>query len=184
MSPLRRLPDLIARLPKTGAALRYADEAHAGQRRKADGAPFIEHPLEVAWLLYRAGAADHVIAAGVLHDTLEKADVGIDELRERFGARTAALVAAVSEDERISSYARRKAALRMQVAAAGREALMVFAADKISKIRELRMVAKVPQQRMTHYRRCVELLEQRLGDSPLVTQLRAEFNRVALPAAA
>ena len=54
----------------------------------------------MAWLLYRAGATDHVIAAGVLHDTIEKAGADIAELRRRFGTRTAALVAAVSEDSR------------------------------------------------------------------------------------
>jgi (p)ppGpp synthase/HD superfamily hydrolase len=179
------MPDLIAQLPRTRAALEFAQERHAGQRRKADGAPFIEHPLEVAWLLYRAGAPDHVIAAGVLHDTLEKTDANIGELRERFGTRTAALVAAVSEDAEIPSYARRKAALRAQVAAAGSEALMVFAADKVSKVRELTLEPtprKPSQQRMTHYRRCLELLERLLSDSPLVAQLRIELGRVAAPA--
>src|SRR6185437_1517890 len=177
VSPLRRQPDLTARLPMTRAALDYAQERHAGQRRKGDGAPFIEHPVEVAWLLYRAGAPDHVIAAGVLHDTIEKTGADIAELRARFGPRTAALVAAVSEDSRIPTYAKRKAALRDQVAAAGPEALMVFAADKVSKLRELSLPgapARPPQRRMTHYRRCLELLERRLN-SPLVAQLRSEL---------
>jgi (p)ppGpp synthase/HD superfamily hydrolase len=167
------------RLPQTRAALAYAEEQHAGQRRKVDGAPFIEHPLEVGWLLYRAGAPDHVIAAGILHDTLEKTDADLPGLRARFGARTAALVAAVSEDEGIPTYARRKAALRAQVAAAGPEALMVFAADKVSKVRELHLgpaPTKPPQRRMMHYQRCLELLERRLSDSPLVAQLRLELN--------
>jgi (p)ppGpp synthase/HD superfamily hydrolase len=172
-----RFPGLVGRLPKTRAALAYARRRHAGQRRKADGAPFIEHPLEVAWLLYRAGAPDHVIAAGVLHDTIEKAGADVDELRARFGPRTAELVVAVSEDAGISTYARRKAALRAQVAAAGPEALMVFAADKVSKVRELRLGAKLPERRLTHYRRCLELLERLLSDSPLVSQLRAEFDQ-------
>ena len=185
MSPLRRLPDLNTRLPETRAALVYAEERHAGQRRKADGAPFIEHPVEVGWLLYRAGAPDHVIAAGLLHDTIEKAGVDAAELRARFGVRTAELVAAVSEDEHISSYARRKAALREQVAAAGPEALLVFAADKVSKVRELSLAnsRRAPsQRRMTHYRRCLELLERLLGDSPLVSQLRNELDELATPA--
>ncbi|MBV9605508.1 MAG: bifunctional (p)ppGpp synthetase/guanosine-3',5'-bis(diphosphate) 3'-pyrophosphohydrolase [Solirubrobacterales bacterium] len=185
MSTLRRLPDLIVRLPKTRAALAYAEERHAGQRRKGDGAPFIEHPAEVAWILYRAGAPDHVIAAGVLHDTIEKAGADIADLRTRFGPRTAALVAAVSEDPAIPTYARRKAALRDQVAAAGPEALMVFAADKISKVRELslrRSPSRPPQRRLTHYRRCLELLERLLSDSPLVAQLRTELERFAAPA--
>ena len=173
------------RLPKTRAALAYAEERHAGQRRKTDGAPFIEHPVEVALLLYRAGAPDDVVAAGVLHDTIEKAGASVGELHERFGARIASLVAAVSEDREIRGYSRRKAALRDQVAAAGPEAQMVFAADKISKVRELRSSrspAKLPQRRLTHYRRCLELLEQLLADSPLVVQLRTEFDDVAAPA--
>ncbi len=177
MSPLRRLPELTARLPATRAALAYAEQRHSGQRRKGDGAPFIEHPVEVGWLLYRAGAPDHVIAAGVLHDTIEKAGADIVELRARFGPRTAALVAAVSEDREIPTYARRKAALRAQVAAAGPEAMLVFAADKVSKVRELSLPgapAQPPQRRMRHYRRCLELLERQLN-SPLVAQLRSEL---------
>ena len=181
MSPRQRFRDLEARLPKTRDALAYAEQRHAGQRRKADGAPFIEHPLEVAWLLYSVGAPDHVIAAGALHDTLEKTDADIAELRSRFGARTARLVIAVSEDPGITSYARRKAALRAQVAAAGHEALMVFAADKISKVREVGPQSKLPRRRLTHYRRCLELLERRLTGSPLVVQLRTELDRVTAP---
>ena len=162
----------------------YAQERHAGQRRRSDGAPFIEHPLEVAWLLYRAGAPDDVIAAGVLHDTIEKAGASVGDLRDRFGPRTASLVAAVSEDRRIPTYSRRKAALRDQVAAAGPDALMVFAADKISKVRELELSNRRPKRRLTHYRRCLELLERLLSDSPLVSELRIEFERVAAPIAA
>ena len=85
----------------------------------------------------RPERADDVIAAGVLHDTIEKASTNRTELRRRFGARTATLVAALTEDERIRGYATRKAALRRQVEAAGVDALMVFAADKVSKVREL-----------------------------------------------
>jgi (p)ppGpp synthase/HD superfamily hydrolase len=40
--------------------------------RSSDGAPFIRHPLEVATVLYRTGAPDHLIAAGLLHDVVEK----------------------------------------------------------------------------------------------------------------
>jgi HD domain len=180
----RALPDLVARLPKTRAALEYATRQHAGQRRSSDGAAFIEHPLEVGWLLYRAGAPDHVIAAGVLHDVLEKTDVSDSELSARFGSRIAHLVQAVSEDQSISGYQRRKAALRRQAAAAGPEALMIFAADKVSKVGELRAALSeaarrresraeslVPPRRLAHFKRCLGMLEEQLGDSPLVRQL-------------
>jgi (p)ppGpp synthase/HD superfamily hydrolase len=162
---------------------------HAGQRR-ADGAPFILHPLEVAALLYDVGAGDHLVAAGVLHDVVEKADVGAAELRERFGPRVAALVLAVSDDDRIVGYGERKAALRRQVAGAGEDALTLFAADKLSKLRELRRetaadsresrtprrVRKLRARRLRHYRRSLALLEERIPESPLVRELRDELH--------
>lgn len=178
----RSFRDLVPPLPRTCAALAYAEEQHAGQLRKADGAPFIAHPIEVALLLYQSGANDDVIAAGVLHDTLEKTSTDKLELCRRFGVRTAGLVAAVTEDERINGYAARKAALRRQAEAAGPDALMVFAADKVSKVREYSLGArtKTPsQRRLIHYRRCLELLERLLADSPLVAQLRVELGRVS-----
>ena len=178
--------DLVGDLPKTGAAILYAEELHAGQCRGVDGAPFILHPLEVATLLYQTGAPDHVIAAGALHDVIEKADVEPEVLAQRFGRTVAKLVQAVSEDEQIRGYTRRKAALRRQAAAAGEEALMVMAADKISKVRELALEARAldpagistaqpRERRLAHYRSCLKLLEQRLTGSPLVTQLAIEL---------
>ena len=187
----REIRELVARLPKSRSALLYAEQQHAGQRRSADGAPFIVHPIEVGRLLYYSGAPDHVIAAGLLHDVLERTSVEADELRRRFGARVAALVVAVSEDRSISKYRLRKAALREQVVAAGDEALMVFAADKLSKTRELRLrrphgaslstdtqISRSRQRKLTHYQRSAELLEELLPDSPLVRQLRLEIDRV------
>jgi hypothetical protein len=168
-------------LPRTRAALDYAGMLHAGQSRKADGAPFILHPREVAQLLYRAGAPDHLIAAGALHDVIEKTPATASDLRERFGWRVASLVVAVSEDEGIADYEVRKAALRQQVADAGDEALMLMAADKVSKARELRLEGSRARagggaaraRRLEHYHRCLSLLQQRLPDSPLVEQLDA-----------
>lgn len=186
----RRIPDLVSALPKTEKALAYAERIHAGQLRQVDGAPFILHPIEVASLLYYAGAADHVIAAGALHDTIEKTDARAADLRKRFGQRITRLVLAVTEDQRITDYHERKAALREQAAGAGQEALMVFTADKISKVRELRLEAasghrqrptigsRSLDQRLIHYHECLELLERRLLDASLLSQLRTEVGRL------
>ncbi len=179
-------------LHQTLDALAYAVEQHAGQRRDADGAPFVLHPIEVATLLADVGAPDHVVAAGVLHDTVEKTSAEPEDLRERFGTQITALVIALSEDPGISGYSARKAALRDQVCAAGDEALMVFAADKVSKARELRLAfatasrppslrrGSKPQRKLAHYRHCAELLEERMADYPLVQTLRRELAELAL----
>jgi (p)ppGpp synthase/HD superfamily hydrolase len=187
----RRTPTFVNGLPQTELAVAYAGRMHAGQRR-ADGAPFILHPLEVASLLLDAGAPDHLVAAGVMHDLIEKTDASEADLRERFGARITGLVLAVSDDDHIAGYTKRKAALRQQVAGAGEEALTLFAADKLSKLRELRRdaafdstdtaapsrVRELRARRLRHYQRSLALLEERLRDSPLVRQLRDELAMV------
>lgn len=161
--------------PGTRDALHYARQRHAGQHR-ADGAPFIAHPIEVARLLHEAGADERLVAAGLLHDTIEKTDTSASELHGRFGPEITSLVLTVTEDQRIRGYRARKAALREQVARAGNEALLLFAADKLSKARELQLGPRAGEPaRVDHYRRCLALLERRLGDAPLVDQLRTEL---------
>ena len=188
--PRRRILDLIPGLPKTQQSLAYAERAHAGQRREVDGSPFILHPREVAALLYAAGAPDDVIAAGALHDTVEKTTTTVADLHARFGAGIARLVLALTEDERIVDHDERKAAAREQAAAAGQEALMILAADKISKARELKLEIATARRRTTaiatasrlrrahHYEECLRLVEQRLPDSPLVADLRAQIEQL------
>jgi (p)ppGpp synthase/HD superfamily hydrolase len=182
-------------LPKTRAALDYARRLHKGQTR-ADGGPFFLHPQEVAALLAEADARDDLIAAGALHDVLEKTPARACDVRERFGSTVAALVEAVSENPGIAGYGARKAALRAKAARAGEDALQLLAADKISKARELGLssahdrteVRHPPReansgaQRLAHYRGCLRLLEQRLPDSPLVSLLAAELTKASVRA--
>lgn len=171
------------RLPRARSAAAYAEHKHAGQLR-SDGTPFVTHPREVATLLYDAGAPEDVIAAGLLHDVVEKAGVSASELSGQFGPEVTQVVLAVTDDAGIKGYAARKAALRHQVAGAGTEALTVFAADKLSKLRELqRATAGDPggriggsrARRLRHYQRSLALLQERLPESPLVLALRDEL---------
>jgi len=102
---------------------RVAERRHAGQER-SDGTPFVLYPLEVGSLLYHTGAPDYVIAAGVMHDLIEKAGASAADSRRQFGARIARTVLAVSDDG-IEGYTQRKAALRRQPA----QALPALAGD-------------------------------------------------------
>jgi (p)ppGpp synthase/HD superfamily hydrolase len=182
-------PTFVRSLPITQSALEYAASSHAGQRRDADNAPFILHPLEVAHLLHGRDHPDRVIAAGVLHDVLEDTDATERDLQERFGPEVAQLVAAVSEPaDAAGSYAERKAKLREIVANASSEAAAVFAADKVAKAREFRLglvargtsVGAVDRDKLEHYWACLALLERKLGPQPLVRQLRFELEALAL----
>ena len=179
---------VVSGLPRTLAALEFADEHHAGQRREVDGAPFVMHPLEVAGLLHEGGYADDVVAAGVLHDVLEDTSAQRSDLEEGFGPEVARLVAAVTDDPSIEDPAERKAALRLQVAQAGDCAAVIFAADKVSKARELRLMTtrrrlgREAQLKLDHYRESLDMLTELIPEHQLVAQLRMELEAIeALP---
>lgn len=147
------------------------------------------HPIEVASLLREAGYPDHVIAAGTLHDVIENTDTQSGDLAKRFGQKVALLVTAVSEDPSIEDDGERKAALRSQVARAGDEAVAIFAADKISKVRELRLQRSrgrfdpASRAKLAHYEASLEMLAEQMPGHELVEQLRMELEALrALPA--
>jgi (p)ppGpp synthase/HD superfamily hydrolase len=181
-----RFPSLVADLPLTRRALEFASVHHGGQRREADRAPFILHPLEVAQLLRGRGYRDEVVAAGVLHDVVEDTDVEPAELGDRFGSEVAELVECLTEPSADGGYRERKARLRDAIAGARDDALVIFAADKVAKVRELRMslasgrIAAPDPEKLEHYHACLALLEARLHGHPLVLQLRFELETLEL----
>jgi len=181
---MAELPTFVQSRPLTRAALEYAGRFHQGQEREADHAPFILHPLEVAAILDGFGFDDSTTAAAVLHDSLEQSEMTGAQIEERFGPRVARLVDILTEPELSGSEGDRKGALREQVAIADGEAAAIFAADKISKTRELRIrrtwdpgYADDPATTMKtdHYWKSLSMLEEALGEHPLVGQLRFEL---------
>lgn len=167
----------------------FAAERHSGQDREADGAPFVAHPAEVGRLLHEAGCSDEVVAAGVLHETLEDTDARRTDLERTFGPLVAELVAAVSDDPSIADEAKRKAALRRQVRDAGECAAVIFAADKVSKTHELRVrisrdgPGDETRTKLDHYVASLTMLSEAIPEHGLVEQLRRELDALgALPA--
>lgn len=167
-------------LPLTQDAIAFAQERHGAQRRAADGAPFVLHPLEVSSLLERSRYPDYVVAAAVLHDVLEDTDASRCELSTRFGPEVAELVALVSDDPTIGDEELRKDEVRERVRRAGGYALAVYAADKVSKVRELRILLAAGCDRdaaavkLRRYRKSLEMLERATFSSRLVEFLRFE----------
>lgn len=142
------------------AALRFARRVHLGQHRKQTDEPFVEHPIAVARLLIDAGYDGPIIAAAYLHDAVEKTKVESEEIRERFGDETAAVVDALSEDPTVNGYAARKRALRRQVVEAGRGPVLIYAADRVANLRDWRTVP--PERREEIALRLDTTLDERL----------------------
>ena len=180
-----RTTDTFPRLPTAWGALKFASARHAGQCRDIDHAPFIVHPIEVGSLLHRDGQPDEVIAAGLLHDLLEKTQTTGAELQRRFVASIAGLVESVSDDPSIHDYESRKRELRDRIAHAGSYTVAIFTADKISKVRELALLPtssldeSTTRSKLAHYRASLKMLRSVAGDSDLVALLDAELDRVS-----
>ncbi len=95
---LTRLPDYYTSVDREIVlrAYRVAEKAHAGQKR-ASGEAYINHCLAVALLLCDYSMPADVMAAGLLHDTVEDTSLTIDSIREDFGENVANLVQGVTK---------------------------------------------------------------------------------------
>ena len=118
-------------------AIAFAAKAHEGQFRKGTSRPYIVHPLEVSEIVSQMTEDEEVIAAAVLHDTIEDCE-GITEevLRQEFGARVASMVVHESEDK-TKSWKERKSATIEYLKHAPRELQYIGLADKLSNIRDI-----------------------------------------------
>ncbi len=117
-------------------AVIFATEHHAGQTRKGKTAPYIMHPLETMLILKTMDADEELLAAGVLHDTVEDTDATAEDLLEAFGPEVARLVAAHSEDK-TKTWKERKTHAVEELRTAEKRVRMLVMADKVSNLREL-----------------------------------------------
>ena len=81
-------------------ALYFATEKHSGQLRKIANTPYILHPIEVASIVGTMTDDREILAAAVLHDTVEDTDTTLEEIRENFGRRVSLLVMTETENKR------------------------------------------------------------------------------------
>jgi len=87
-------------------AFRTADRAHSGQKRHS-GDDYIQHCLAVARILAELGAPPPVLAAALLHDTVEDTPVTLEDLRRDFGQEVANLVDGVTKLTELPRVSRR-----------------------------------------------------------------------------
>ena len=96
---------LLAQLPEKNSladrelvqrAYRVAEKAHRGQKR-ASGEPYVTHCLAVASILAELQVPTAVIAAGLLHDTVEDTKITLEDLQSDFGGEITNLVDGVTK---------------------------------------------------------------------------------------
>lgn len=85
-----------------------AEEKHRGQFRKSLG-PYIQHPLEVAYMLADLRTSPATITAGLLHDLLEDTDVDRNYLIKEFGEDVVKIVEGVTKISKLKYMTKEKA---------------------------------------------------------------------------
>ena len=125
-------------------AFTYAEKLHRAQTRKGNDIPYIAHLMSVCATVLEWGGDEDVAIAALLHDAVE--DQGgletLEEIRSRFGARVADIVAACSDSVTADKgqkapWQERKEATIRKLRSAGRDVALVSAADKLHNLTAL-----------------------------------------------
>lgn len=88
-------------------AYEVAEKQHDGQFRKS-GDPYIQHPLEVAYMLAEIHGGPSTIAAGLLHDVLEDTDITKEQLEAKFGKDITSIVDGVTKISKLKYMTQEK----------------------------------------------------------------------------
>ena len=135
---IRRETDL-ARLE---AAYQLSSFKHAGQVRKS-GAPYVTHPLAVAYILSELSAGPNTLIAALLHDTLEDTNTTYDDLKNQFGEEVAQLVDGVTKIGKIS--------YNQSISQADNHQKMLLAMGKDIRVVLIKIADRLHNMRTIHY---------------------------------
>src|SRR6476646_74887 len=111
-------------------AAAFAARAHRHQLRKDKETPYFSHPVRVCLVVCHVFGFDdpRMLAAALLHDTIEDTTTDYEDIVERFGPDVARWVAAVIKDSRMP-FEEREEAYRAALAAADWQAKVVKLGD-------------------------------------------------------
>lgn len=100
-------------------AATFAARAHRHQTRKDGHTPYVSHVFRVCLVARHVFGFDdpRMLAAALLHDTIEDTNTDCDDIIERFGPEVAGWVAALTKDMRLP-HDEREAAYAQALAAA------------------------------------------------------------------
>lgn len=165
-------------------AYKRAVKQHTGQRRKS-GEPYIIHPLAVAQILADLGMGPIVVAAGLLHDTVEDTDYTLEECRADFGDTVAGLVDGVTKISNMEYGESAQAeTIRKMVVAMSRDVrvLVVKLADRLHNARTWRYVkASSSHKKARETLDVYAPLANRLGMNAIKTELEELSFKVLYP---
>ncbi|MFI6336694.1 RelA/SpoT family protein [Streptomyces sp. NPDC050535] len=163
-----------ATLRQVENAYQVAERWHRGQKRKS-GDPYITHPLAVTTILAELGMDPATLMAGLLHDTVEDTEYGLDTLRKDFGDQVALLVDGVTKLDKVKfGEAAQAETVRKMVVAMAKDprVLVIKLADRLHNMRTMRYLKREKQEKKA--RETLEIyapLAHRLGMNTIKWEL-------------
>ncbi|MER5718406.1 bifunctional (p)ppGpp synthetase/guanosine-3',5'-bis(diphosphate) 3'-pyrophosphohydrolase [Streptomyces sp. NPDC002132] len=163
-----------ATLRQIEKAYQVAERWHRGQKRKS-GDPYITHPLAVTTILAELGMDPATLMAGLLHDTVEDTEYGLDQLRRDFGDTVALLVDGVTKLDKVKfGEAAQAETVRKMVVAMAKDprVLVIKLADRLHNMRTMRYLKREKQEKKA--RETLEIyapLAHRLGMNTIKWEL-------------
>lgn len=163
-----------AQLRQIERAYQVAERWHRGQKRKS-GDPYITHPLAVTTILAELGMDPATLMAGLLHDTVEDTEYGLDALRRDFGDSVALLVDGVTKLDKVKfGEAAQAETVRKMVVAMAKDprVLVIKLADRLHNMRTMRYLKREKQEKKA--RETLEIyapLAHRLGMNTIKWEL-------------
>lgn len=163
-----------ATLRQIERAYQVAERWHRGQKRKS-GDPYITHPLAVTTILAELGMDPATLMAGLLHDTVEDTEYGLDQLRRDFGDSVALLVDGVTKLDKVKfGEAAQAETVRKMVVAMAKDprVLVIKLADRLHNMRTMRYLKREKQEKKA--RETLEIyapLAHRLGMNTIKWEL-------------
>lgn len=154
-------------------ALDFATKAHGDQVRKYTGEPYTNHLVEVMNIVRTVKSDDSMLAAALLHDTIEDTSVTEADVKKEFGDRIAQLVVELTDISKPEdgNRATRKAMDRDKLAKVSDDAQTIKLADLISNGKDIAINdPKFAKVFLNEKRQLLEVLDR--GDSTLMKKAK------------
>jgi len=140
-----------ADLALIGEAYDFMLDSHKDQKRLS-GELYINHPLNVAYILAELNMDSETIISGLLHDVVEDTDVSLEELRKKFGEDIATMVDGVTKITELKIRAKRDAeSIRKLLLATNKDirVIIIKLADKLHNMRTLKYLSEENRKRIS-----------------------------------
>jgi len=139
-------------------AIRFGDKKHAGQTRKGSGDPYISHPIAVSYIISaykKSKKLPEILAASILHDTLEDTETSFMEIATEFSPLVASLVLELTNDSEQISKLGKLEYQKAKLIGISNWGLVIKLADRMHNVSDNPTAKMVTEtiELMTHLRR-------------------------------